>query len=48
MVEEREALITQLTRGKLTFTQQLEDLKRLLEDETKVGPLTSYKVNQRV
>lgn len=37
VVEEREALISQLTRGKVTFTQQIEDFKRLLEDETKVG-----------
>jgi hypothetical protein len=31
-------LISQLTRGKLTYTQQLEDLKRQLEEEVKVRP----------
>lgn len=36
-LEEKEAFINQLTRGKLTYTQQLEDLKRQLEEEAKVG-----------
>lgn len=35
-LDEKEALISQLTRGKLTYTQQLEDLKRQLEEEVKV------------
>ncbi|TKC33231.1 hypothetical protein EI555_021196, partial [Monodon monoceros] len=34
-LDEKEALISQLTRGKLTYTQQLEDLKRQLEEEVK-------------
>ena len=37
-LDEKEALISQLTRGKLTYTQQLEDLKRQLEEEVKVRP----------
>lgn len=37
-LEEKEALISQLTRGKLSYTQQLEDLKRQLEEEGKVRP----------
>lgn len=37
-LEEKEAFINQLTRGKLTYTQQLEDLKRQLEEEAKVWP----------
>ena len=37
-LDEKEALISQLTRGKLTYTQQLEDLKRQLEEEVKVSP----------
>lgn len=37
-LDEKEALISQLTRGKLTYTQQLEDLKRQLEEEGKVRP----------
>lgn len=35
-LEEKEALISQLTRGKLSYTQQMEDLKRQLEEEGKV------------
>lgn len=35
-VEEKEALVLQLTKGKQTLTQQLEELKRQLEEETKV------------
>ncbi|MBZ3881329.1 Myosin-7 [Sciurus carolinensis] len=34
-LEEKEALISQLTRGKLSYTQQMEDLKRQLEEEGK-------------
>ncbi|XP_009473570.1 PREDICTED: myosin-7-like, partial [Nipponia nippon] len=34
-LEEKEALISQLTRGKQSYTQQLEDLKRQLEEEMK-------------
>lgn len=37
-LEEKEALISQLTRGKLSYTQQMEDLKRQLEEEGKVRP----------
>lgn len=35
-LEEREALISQMSRVKQTFTQQIEDLKRQVEEETKV------------
>ncbi|XP_056406583.1 myosin-4-like [Hyla sarda] len=35
LVEEKKALISQLSRGKITFTQQIEDFRRLLEEETK-------------
>ncbi|KAH0624969.1 hypothetical protein JD844_032932 [Phrynosoma platyrhinos] len=34
-LEEKESLINQLSRGKLSFTQQIEELKRQLEEETK-------------
>lgn len=37
-LDEKEALISQMTRGKLSYTQQLEDLKRQLEEEGKVRP----------
>ena len=33
---EKEALVSQLTRGKQAFTQQIEELKRLIEEEVKV------------
>lgn len=35
-LEEKEALISQMARAKLAFTQQIEDLKRHMEEETKV------------
>jgi len=44
-LEEKESLISQLTRGKNSFSQQLEDLKRQLDEEMKVTdtcPLLLY------
>ena len=35
-MEEKEALVSQLTRSKLAFTQQIEELKRHIEEEVKV------------
>lgn len=35
-LEEKEALVSQLTRGKQAFTQQIEELKRQVEEEVKV------------
>ena len=35
-LEEKEALVSQLTRGKQAYTQQIEELKRLIEEEVKV------------
>ena len=35
-LEEKESLMSQLTRGKQVFLQQIEELKRLLEEEVKV------------
>ena len=37
-LEEKEALISQLTRGKLSYTQLMEDLKRQREEEVTVRP----------
>uniref|UniRef100_A0A8C5I296 Myosin-7 n=1 Tax=Gouania willdenowi TaxID=441366 RepID=A0A8C5I296_GOUWI len=34
-LEEKDSLVSQLTRGKMSYTQQIEDLKRQLEEETK-------------
>ncbi|KAJ3605544.1 hypothetical protein NHX12_027589 [Muraenolepis orangiensis] len=34
-LEEKEALVSQLTRGKQAFTQQIEELKRQMEEEVK-------------
>uniref|UniRef100_A0A3B4WBE6 Uncharacterized protein n=1 Tax=Seriola lalandi dorsalis TaxID=1841481 RepID=A0A3B4WBE6_SERLL len=34
-LEEKEALVSQLTRGKQAFTQQIEELKRHIEEEVK-------------
>jgi len=36
-LEEKDSLVTQLTRGKQSYTQQNEDLKRQLEEEVKVA-----------
>ncbi|KAJ7331894.1 hypothetical protein JRQ81_014074 [Phrynocephalus forsythii] len=35
LLEEKESLINQLSRGKTSFTQTIEELKRQLEEETK-------------
>jgi len=35
-LEEKDSLVTQLTRSKMSYSQQIEDLKRQLEEETKV------------
>lgn len=35
-LEEKEALVSQLTRSKQAFTQQIEELKRQIEEEVKV------------
>lgn len=35
-LEEKESLMSQLTRGKQAFVQQIEELKRLHEEEVKV------------
>lgn len=42
-LEEKEALVSQLTRGKQAYTQQIEELKRHIEEEVKVG-YYSFKV----
>lgn len=36
LLEEKESFINQLSRGKTSFTQTIEELKRQLEEETKV------------
>lgn len=36
LLEEKESFINQLSRGKTSFTQNIEELKRQLEEETKV------------
>lgn len=40
-IEEKEALISQLTRGKQAYTQQIDELKRHIEEEVKVINLRS-------
>lgn len=35
-LDEKESLVSQLSRGKQAFTQQTEELKRQLEEEIKV------------
>lgn len=46
-IEEKEALVSQLSRGKQAYTQQLEELKRQMEEEVKVkqrATMTMYVV----
>lgn len=38
-LEEKESIVSQLSRSKQAFTQQIEELKRQLEEESKVHPL---------
>ena len=35
-LEEKEALVSQLTRSKQAYTQQVEEMKRHIEEEVKV------------
>lgn len=35
-LEEKDSLVSQLTRSKMSYSQQIEDLKRQLEEESKV------------
>uniref|UniRef100_A0A8B9CQN1 Myosin heavy chain 4 n=1 Tax=Anser brachyrhynchus TaxID=132585 RepID=A0A8B9CQN1_9AVES len=46
-VEEKDALISQLSRGKQAFTQQIEELKRRLEEEIKVRRLSKFCLSAR-
>ncbi|MGH0186647.1 UNVERIFIED_CONTAM: hypothetical protein FKN15_022146, partial [Acipenser sinensis] len=43
-LEEKEALVSQLTRGKQAFTQQIEELKRQLEEESKAKSALAHSV----
>lgn len=36
LLEEKEAILSQMLRSKLSFTQQVEELKRQVEEEIKV------------
>lgn len=38
-LEEKESIVSQLSRSKQAFTQQIEELKRQLEEESKVPVL---------
>lgn len=38
LLEEKEAVLSQALRAKLAFSQQVEELKRQIEEETKVCP----------
>ncbi len=44
-LEEKEALVSQLTRGKQAYTQQIEERKRHIEEEVKVE---LYKINELI
>uniref|UniRef100_A0A8C4YWR3 Myosin-7 n=1 Tax=Gadus morhua TaxID=8049 RepID=A0A8C4YWR3_GADMO len=43
-LEEKESLVSQLTRGKTSYSQQLEDLKRQLEEEVKAKNALAHAV----
>ena len=40
LLEEKEAILSQMSRAKLAFTQQIEELKRQVEEEAKVCDCT--------
>lgn len=40
LLEEKEALLSQMSKAKLAFTQQIEELKRHADEETKVCSIT--------
>lgn len=44
-LEEKDSLVSQLTRGKQSYTQQIEDLKRQLEEEVKVPIIAINRVS---
>lgn len=41
-LDEKESLVSQLTRGKQAFMHQIEELKRHLEEEIKVVKLSQF------
>uniref|UniRef100_A0AAV2JTZ1 Myosin heavy chain n=1 Tax=Knipowitschia caucasica TaxID=637954 RepID=A0AAV2JTZ1_KNICA len=43
-IEEKDSLVSQLTRGKQSYTQQIEDLKRQLEEEIKAKNALAHAV----
>ncbi|XP_072522688.1 myosin heavy chain, fast skeletal muscle-like [Salminus brasiliensis] len=43
-LEEKESLVSQLTRGKQAYTQQMEDLKRHIEEEVKAKNALAHAV----
>uniref|UniRef100_A0AAR2KM32 Myosin heavy chain 7 n=1 Tax=Pygocentrus nattereri TaxID=42514 RepID=A0AAR2KM32_PYGNA len=43
-LEEKDSLVSQLTRGKQSYTQQIEDLKRQLEEEVKAKNALAHAV----
>uniref|UniRef100_A0A3P8X0L9 Myosin heavy chain 7 n=1 Tax=Cynoglossus semilaevis TaxID=244447 RepID=A0A3P8X0L9_CYNSE len=43
-LEDKDSLVSQLTRGKMSYTQQVEDLKRQLEEETKAKSALAHAV----
>lgn len=45
-LEEKDSLVSQLTRGKQSYIQQIEDLKRQLEEEVKVSQITVNEVSR--
>lgn len=45
-LEEKDSLVSQLTRGKQSYIQQIEDLKRQLEEEVKVSQITMNEVSR--
>lgn len=42
LLEEKEATLSQVLRAKLAFSQQVEELKRQIEEETKVCHIHAY------
>ena len=45
-VEERDSLLSQLTRGKQAYIQQIEQIKRQNEEDNKVSEMSDMKIEK--
>lgn len=48
LLEEKEAVLSQVQRAKLAFSQQADELKRQVEEETKVCHIAAHNVQTKL